>query len=194
MQRTPRGAHPRLRVETALQRWGWAPPVIVIVLAAAASIHWMRMTSERAALDQLQQRLSRPVPVGDVAIAQSDPTRQRIAQVQAVLPPVSAANALVGELFELAQREGLQLERSTFQHGIEDAGPRWLHVSLTLPVQGPYPAVRGFIESVLRKHPNVALNHLSVKRETSAHEQAHVVLGFGAWFASEAGPAPEAQP
>jgi len=92
-------------------------------------------------------------------------------------------NSEIASLFKAAEREGLHFERSNYQYEPGKDLP-WTRMSISLPVSGSYPAVRSLVEAILREHPNMSLDQLSIQREASDKAQADVQLSLSAWFST----------
>jgi hypothetical protein len=186
----------RLWCEVAIYRRGWLPLVMIATLAAAAAFQfvWLKpLINER---NMLQDRLaSAAKPRSAPKPAVSEPPEAPLNQVLAVLASPEDMNSEIASLFKVAEREGLRFERSSYQYE-PTTGLPWTRVSISIPVSGSYPAVRSFVEAILREHPNMSLDQLSIQREASDKPQADVLLTFSAWFsmtghrASQAGGSP----
>jgi hypothetical protein len=182
--------------EVAIYRRGWLPLVMIATLAAAAAFQfvWLKpLINER---NMLQDRLaSAAKPRSAPKPAVSEPPEAPLNQVLAVLASPEDMNSEIASLFKVAEREGLRFERSSYQYE-PTTGLPWTRVSISIPVSGSYPAVRSFVEAILREHPNMSLDQLSIQREASDKPQADVLLTFSAWFsmtghrASQAGGSP----
>lgn len=82
----------------------------------------------------------------------------------ALLPPMSEASQLIGELDQLAQTEGLELTRG--QYSVSSlAGTSLRRWQLVLPVEAPYPTLYAFIAAALERQPNLTLDELKLKRD-----------------------------
>jgi Tfp pilus assembly protein PilO len=81
-----------------------------------------------------------------------------------MLPPMSEASQLIGDLQQLAQAEGLELPRG--QYSVSTlAGTSLRRWQLVLPVEAPYPTLHAFIAAALERQPNLTLDELKLKRD-----------------------------
>lgn len=78
-------------------------------------------------------------------------------------------------LWQQAAANGLQLSKVDYR--IEaDAGAGFTRLSITLPVNGPYPAVRKFLFSLLAQFPGLAMDKLSLKRTAAGSAQVEATV------------------
>lgn len=81
------------------------------------------------------------------------------------LPPRATLPAILRRVFEEARRA--RLTSDTGKYELDAARPGGLaRYRVTLPVSGPYPQVRGFIDGTLASLPEVALEELVLERRS----------------------------
>jgi hypothetical protein len=93
---------------------------------------------------------------------------------------------LVGGLFERAEKHALRLEQAQYKLELERAGGFWTY-EVSLPVQGPYPALRRFIDEALRTVPCAALEQVSFRRERIDAPSTEARLRF-VFYLKDSGP------
>ncbi len=172
----------RLRCEVALHRYGWLPLVLFVTLAASAAFQWAYLRPLQGQRDMLAQQLASGQPLPRPAPAPMPLSSEGVLdELSAVLASPSEMNAEMASVFDAAGRQGLRFERSSYQYEANTGLP-WTRVSISVPVSGSYPAVRNLVEAVLRDHPNMSLDQLSIQKEASEKAEAEVQLTFSAWF------------
>jgi Tfp pilus assembly protein PilO len=166
----------RLREE--LERLGW-PGVVGLgllafaAMAAATALLPLRAQVERLRdeADSLQRRL------GGSDRAGRAPVQDQLATFYAFFPPRDASPDLLGKIHAIAKAKGLQLASGEYR--LERApSPRLARYQVTLPVQGTYAQIRGFVGEVLEQVPAAVLEEVSVRRESveAARVEARVRL------------------
>ena len=92
-----------------------------------------------------------------------------------MLPPMSEASQLIGDLQQLAQAEGLELPRG--QYSVSTlAGTSLRRWQLVLPVEATYPTLYAFIAAALERQPNLTLDELKLKRDRIETEDLQAEL------------------
>ncbi|MCU0842288.1 MAG: hypothetical protein MUC79_11300 [Thiobacillaceae bacterium] len=110
--------------------------------------------------------------------------RQQAAPLAPEQPPLAQrlqgadrAPEAVARLFAAAGKAGLELYEGTYKlQGDPAAG--LLRYQITLPVEGDYPALRRFLAEALNSDANLALDGLTLTRETVEETQLRAVLRF----------------
>jgi Tfp pilus assembly protein PilO len=83
------------------------------------------------------------------------------------LPDRNEVPKLLGVLIKQAEAAGLAIDSAKYDVSTQRSGGVTRY-NVTFPVSGPYPAVRTFIDAVLKAIPNAAITELSVERKTIA--------------------------
>lgn len=78
-------------------------------------------------------------------------------------------------LWSQAAANGLQLSKVDYRHEA-DAGAGFSRLTITLPVSGPYPAVRKFLFSLLAQFPGLSMDKLSLKRIAGGAAQVEATV------------------
>ena len=76
------------------------------------------------------------------------------------------AFAALQAIFVAAELEGLELETGEYRLGRE-RGSRLLRYQIVFPVKGSYPKIRRFVARALNEAPGVALDDLSLRRDSA---------------------------
>jgi Tfp pilus assembly protein PilO len=167
----------RLREE--IERLGWPGVVGLGLLAFAAAIALsalLPLREEVARLrdevDALQRRLG-----GSDRAAARPPVQDQLATFYAFFPPPDSTPDWLGRIHSIAQAKGVQLQSGEYRFE-RAASPRLARYQITLPVQGTYAQIRGFVGEVLEKVPAAALEEVTLKRENveSSRVEARVRL------------------
>lgn len=169
----------RLRLAAAnLQR---LPLIALLLLAATAGAQLVLAPGRRAAIDDAEQRLARlersarrAALARESGLASPEATRQRLLER---FPTRRQLNAELGRLIALATSQGLEVERGDYrllpgQDGLFD---RYV---LNLPVTGSYPLIRRYVAAARQAFPDLAVEDLSLRRETIASTEVEAQLRF----------------
>ncbi|MES2740710.1 MAG: hypothetical protein V4754_07130 [Pseudomonadota bacterium] len=138
--------------------------LILTLLAGAALRH------QSAQADALQWRLTQraatasagpvaPAPAGDGAAG----ARARLRAFEQHLLAQQQIPFAVQQLLDLAQREGLTVQRGQYQPQIDQAGG-FMRYRMTWPVKGPAASIQRFLQAALRQQKTLALQSIQFKR------------------------------
>jgi len=159
--------------------WGGPGAVALLALIAAAPLalvlapHWQ---AEADALRQAQApRRARPVVVTPSV---APPPRQ--------LPPGGEESERVAALLRLAQRQGVDVQRT--QQQLDRSGPL-PRLQLGLSAQGRYADLRAFVAGALQADPGLALDRLQWRRATAEAERLDAELQWSMLQGPRAGTA-----
>lgn len=142
------------------------PGVVGIALALAAlSFDLSGNQALEAEADALRQqtraterRLRQPARVEPSA-------RARLEAFNAGFPEADRLPELLGRLHGHALARGVQLDKADYRSTVEALSPLE-RISLELPARGAYAPLRAWLDDVLAEMPEVALEHLSLRRPT----------------------------
>lgn len=132
--------------------------------------HWESQASAaQADADNLRTRLRRQPVVAEA------PQETQPRHLIASLPEVTDRQARLGDLLTLALKQGLNSSRTEHRISRDDKlGLERLRV--TMPVQGSYAQLRGFIEQALRQDPALSLDSLKLRRNNPAAAEIEAEL------------------
>jgi hypothetical protein len=91
------------------------------------------------------------------------------------------ATALIRRMAELAQAEQIALQQAEYRRQAV-AGTGLAQVLVTQPVRAGYPALRRYVEAVLREMPQVSLDQVAVRRESAGQAQLEARLQWSVWL------------
>jgi hypothetical protein len=154
----------RLREE--LERLGWPGVVGLGLLAFAALIAVSTLLPLRGEVVRLRDAadaLQRRIGGGDRAGARPQ-AQEQLATFYAFFPPPDSTPDWLGRIHSIAQAKGVQLASGEYRLE-RAASPRLRRYQMTLPVQGTYAQIRGFVGAVLEQVPAAVLEEVSLKRE-----------------------------
>ncbi|MDC6167889.1 hypothetical protein [Paucibacter sp. XJ19-41] len=104
---------------------------------------------------------------------------EQLAAFEASLASDEDLALLMRQLWSQGSIAGLQFNKVDYKHEI-DLNGRFRRVAITLPMTGPYPAVRHFVFGLMADYPSLALLKLDMKREQGSsplvETTAHLVL------------------
>lgn len=157
-----RAALLRERVGRAVLRAGWPGLVgfALLVLASVLGPAWRVAADERRVeLADERARLLR----GEVRETPAVGERERLDAFYARFPHVADLPAALRRLHEHASARGVDLLRTDYRSTI-DAGTPLQQVTLSIPVEGEFDSLYGWLADLMREMPEVGLESLSVER------------------------------
>jgi hypothetical protein len=93
----------------------------------------------------------------------------------ASLPLRHAGHAYLARLFAAAEKAGLELEEGRYRE-TRDADSGLTRLSISLPVNGEYRAIRAFLAHALEKEPSLALEGARLTRESIGDSEIRAEL------------------
>jgi len=101
-------------------------------------------------------------------------TRQRLLER---FPSEDQLNAELGRLLDLASKEGLQVPTGDYRlvPGKDGLFDRYV---LNLPVSGSYQTIRRYVAAVRREFPDLAVEDISLRRESIDSAEVEAQLRF----------------
>ncbi|MBT9500030.1 MAG: hypothetical protein IV092_02200 [Burkholderiaceae bacterium] len=159
-----------------LRRFGLPGAFGLLCLLAAALLllgparSWdVQAATSLSDADALRARLKRQPVVVDA------PQETQPRHLVASLPEVTDRQARLGDLLTLALKQGLNSSRT--EHRITRDDKLGLErLRITMPVQGSYAQLRGFIEQALRQDPALSLDSLKLRRNNPAAAEIEAEL------------------
>jgi hypothetical protein len=180
----------RLAAEVWVWRFGWLWVFNAVLLIAVAALAWLshRAQSESASLEQQMARLaqtqadaaSKPSTQGASAFNASDEAA-RLAKLRQTVYAQTQVPKLVTEIQALAKRRGLVIRGLEFRLTPQGFGGLHQH-QVTFPVEGSYPAIRGFVTELLVKFPGISVDQLSFRRETAGETAPKSNIKLSIWL------------
>ncbi len=183
-----------LRIDVAVWRWGAAVPVAlgIAIAVAVAWWNWLLPLQHSLELSRTKHALGRI----DVTPSSAEtPVQAQLAAWQALrerLPVSDDLEGLLNNLYGAAESEAIRVQGADYQYRFEPQ-TGWLQVTLNVAVRGTYPATRRYVEFLLRRQPNLALDEMTLRREASGTDQGEIRLHWTAWFRAIA-PIPSVAP
>ena len=171
-----------LRLRLWLVRCGWIN-IAAALLLASGGVAWLwvmphleqQVQAGRAALAAAQKSLASAPAVP--AAPPVPPAQQHLQQFTDLLGQSRYAEQQVKTLFAIAARNGLTLSKAEYKFGASKDGGFHTY-TVSLPVKGPYGAIRPFCEQVLLAIPFASLDEVNAKRETVNSTGLDVKLRF----------------
>lgn len=142
-----------------------------LLLLLLAGVFWFgTVRPAQAERDRLAERAARLAERSRVAAAlparEPDSPERRMARFLAAFPDSAGAPATLLGLQAIAARHGLRLASGEYRFAPEP-GTDLVRYQITLPVKAAYPAVRAFLDDALVAMPTLAIDALSLKRESA---------------------------
>lgn len=178
----------RLRSEVFIWRqgvvWVFALTLLVIagclLLAEYFVVQPQRLMSTQT-LDELTTSREELRKANSVS-AQREPDSFMSAQasLRAVMVDREELPEIIRKLHEATKRHRIDVQRSDYQLN-EKGRDDWLQQTVTLPMRVGYAQFKPFLFDVLRTNPAMAVDHISIKRETVAQATPEIVLHLSVW-------------
>ncbi|HEU4622756.1 MAG TPA: hypothetical protein VFS42_11085 [Burkholderiaceae bacterium] len=174
-------ARARLATGIAAARFGWIPFIVFGLLLCAAAITIgvvLPLQHEHRALRQqyasVKPLADRPAPSPPQT---TSPDLDTLDALNATLPLTDRSSESVRAIFTLAAKHQLAIVQSDYQT-IGDAALETTRIQANVPIRGQYPAIRAFVEDVLRTMPHASIDALNFKRASvsDSHIEARVRL------------------
>ena len=140
---------------------GIALLVFAVMFALSALLP---MREHAAQLGEDAADLQRKLKAGDLAKTGRPGVSDQLATFYAFFPAPDSSPDWLGRIHAIAQKRGVQLVSGEYR--VERApSARLARYQITLPVQGTYAQIRGFVGEVLEQVPAAVLEEFSVKRD-----------------------------
>jgi hypothetical protein len=164
-----------------LRRFGWgglsvAAGILVLVMCSTLALQsWLSAAHQLA---QLQLRQAAPVseplvePVDDI---------QLVANYYGALPPAAELPAILESLLRQAQASGIALGAGEYRMQA-GALQRSIGYRIRFPMAGEAAAIQSFVLGALNRHPSLALDALSMRRETPGAQRVEASVQFVLWI------------
>lgn len=164
------------------------------LLVLAAWLHWgeapaeaQALAEQEDALTHLREQLKRATAGGAVQASAASPadTEARWQQLWRFLPDADGGHRMQAEVLSMARQRGIQLGSVQF-HGEPVPGlPGVWRQRITLPVQAPYPALRGWLDGVMQA-PSwgaaVSLDALHIDRKDVMSDTVNARVMWSLWW------------
>jgi hypothetical protein len=171
----------RLDLELLIWRSKWLPWLAALMLLAAAGVHEMvtvRLAEREAHWKQSAEAIRLTSPAPPVLSKPEKPQIEaRYDAFRAALGAKEEMNQQVTRLFAEAEKRALVLTQAEYKLDFDKAGGFWTY-QINLPVRGPYPQLRRFVDESLQANPNAALEQVDIKRDGIGARAAEVKLRF----------------
>lgn len=105
----------------------------------------------------------------------------RTAEAALRLPPLGAAPELLKQLDSLAQKNGISVERASYQVKNKERQQR---LEVSMPLRVSYPALRAYLRDALSLAPSASLDDLSLQRSQASDPAVDVQLRLSYGFSS----------
>jgi hypothetical protein len=184
----------RLDLELGLRRGGWLVWVALALLVGAAVLHYTATAAVHARIAEREREVglarqsaaAAAVAAVEAAVPAKGLLEERLDAFNAVLGVRGDQGRLVGVVFEQAVKQGLTLSRAEYKLDVDRAGGFYTY-QMTVPVRGPYPRVRRFIEETLAAAPGAALEEITFRRDAIGTPEPEARLRF-VFFLRDAAP------
>ena len=171
----------RLDFQLIARRTGWLPWVTAALVIAALAILLLGTAKLATAIDergrelaQLRETAAKP---NAVVVAEKPLIEQRLEAFSALLGDKRDLNNSVAVVFAQSRKHGLTLAQAEYKLEYDRLGGFYAY-KMTLPVRGPYLALRRFVDATLQSIPFAALDDVVFKRDGIGVPQTEARLRF----------------
>jgi hypothetical protein len=158
-----------------MQRLGWQGVAGAVLLLLCALFYAGATAPARSETDALNAERDRLAQA-----AQAGPQRAAASAAQP-LPPFAQAPELLKQLNALAQRDGIDVARTSYQ--VKDEDSRRVF-EVELPLTAAYPTLRAYLREVLAMAPTVRLDDLDLHRAQAGDAAVDADLRLSFSFAA----------
>jgi hypothetical protein len=140
----------------------------IALTAAALALHGLAAQPLHQRLAQLQARSDAPrngtlARLGDELARDAEPQAQ-LAGFYGFFAKEEPLTERLARLHATARRLGLEMKRADYRLTAQ-ADRKLDRYQMVVPIQGPYTAIRGFVTTVLREQPTLALEQILFQRK-----------------------------
>ncbi|QDQ25599.1 hypothetical protein FNU76_04100 [Chitinimonas arctica] len=170
----------RIAIEIRLHRQGWIAPCGWLLVLAAALV-WLQLPfAERRLADQHTgvPHGGQPTVASAAGTMAPDSNAARLARLYTLLDQAGDRQANLRQVFDIAEAEGWDIAEADYTVSAKDGLVR---LRILLPLQGSYPEIRALAEALLRGRPNLSLDDIGFKRDSSQADSLHATLKLSLW-------------
>lgn len=175
----------RPRLARGLHRLGWAGAVGAGLLAFALAFGYTVAAEQEAQRQRLASERTRLLRAAAVPEEDRRTDREQLESFFARFPAAAELPARLQELHRLAETHGVTLARADYRASRE-AGTSLQRVSLGLPVSGAFEPVYQWLAEVLASMPEVAVESISIKRDSTETGSVEVELRLALFLRGKA--------
>ncbi len=157
------------------------PLVAFLLVVGAAMAHTLLLPGRDEAVERAERKLvdaekavRRAAMVDEVQDSRPDDARLRLLER---FQSEAQRNATLGRLLDIAGEQGLKVPTGDYRLVVAKGGPLERYV-LTLPVRGQYLAVRRYVAAVRAEFADLAVEDLSLRRESIGAGEVEAQLRF----------------
>jgi len=156
----------RERTVRAVRRAGWpgALGMGLIAFSLAFSLSAGELQDQREAALVAERDTLMKVAASPMGGRDSD--RARLTAFYARFAKASELSRVLADVHLAAQRRGLLPARADYRSATV-AGTPLVRINATLPIEGRFDALYAWLAEVMREHPGVSIDQMSLKRETA---------------------------
>jgi Tfp pilus assembly protein PilO len=134
----------------------------LVLLAAAATFHFLVLKPTEAKNAELKERVARQAPRAEAG--QPGTTADKVGAVYQFLQKEEETTDWLAKLHGIGNATGVQLKSASYRTQRTE-GPI-VRYEMVLPVAGSYPQIRDFLKRSLAEIPVMSVDQLTLKRES----------------------------
>lgn len=171
-----------------LRAWGWPGALGAVLMLASAGLLFGLVPRQEQAQAHAEARLRQARAAA--RLARSQPASADAANAALALNPQASFLAAfplatqrqqrLGALWQLAGQHQLALRRSEFR-ATADERLGLARYRISLPLEGPYAAVRGFVDEALQQDAALSLDRLRLDRSEPGSPTVRAELQLSLW-------------
>jgi hypothetical protein len=171
----------RLDLQLIARRIGWVPCIAAALVIASVAVATLCTAKLAKAIDERSREFAQLRANGSnpnaVVVAEKPLIEQRLEAFTALLGDKRDLNNSVAAVFAQSSKHGLTLAEAEYKLEYDKLGGFYLY-KMTLPVRGPYLALRRFVDGTLQSVPFAALDEVVFRRDGIGVPQTEAKLRF----------------
>jgi len=167
MMRLPQWPMDEIRERSirAIRRSGWPGVVGIGLIAFALAFSYSAAQIQDAREAGLVAERTDLMKVAAAPVGSRSSDRARLNDFYARFAKASELASVLADVHLSAQRRGLLPQRADYRSAVVTGTPL-VRISATLPIEGGFDALYAWLGEVMRDHPGVAIDQMSLKRES----------------------------
>lgn len=175
----------RLRAELLLRRYGWLPPIALLLAMMSGWLAFVATAGLQQRADDYRRALQILVAEAKSVDSGHPPPhpliQQRYAAFRDHLATKESLPGIVRILFSEARKADLTLQQVDYKLK-EEKDDGYLVYSISVPIKGAYARIYQFAESVLVQLPAAALEDINFKRDNVEASTTEAQLQFAIYL------------
>ncbi|WP_230971206.1 hypothetical protein [Nitrogeniibacter aestuarii] len=156
----------RERTIRAIRRAGWPGAVGLGLIAFSLAFSYSAAELQDKREAELVTERTKLMKVAASPVGGSNTNRARLTAFYDRFAMASELSNVLADIHLAAQRRGLLPERADYRSAVVTGTPL-VRINATLPIEGRFDALYAWLGEVMRDHPGVVIDQMSLKRESA---------------------------